>query len=417
MGIIRKKLVSIIVRLKDEQIYLNALDQILKNQTIKEIEIIAVDNKSIDGSKKHAKKLGWKVISIDDYSPGKALNLGISASKGSIIIILSSHCFPTNKNFLRNYLNLFNKNKNIAGIYGKQVPTKYSNNENARDLIYTFGDSERFHTKDFFFHNANSAIRKSAWAKIKFNEGISHIEDQDWAKKLIKLGFLIVYSPKSIVFHQHGINQHKKSISFRSDPLVNTLKKNNLFKSPAFGTIAYFEKNNFKTLFIIQDNCSQSLIKVLNLNKLDYSTSRNNIRRINHFKNQLSTKISLLMYLNQSLIKSEMYFGVFFDFVQIIGQKANSEDNLNMFRYMKSLEIDLITPITKDHGNYWVYDNHNNLKALNNSLELKTKKQLVYREDLFAGSIFKANFLRSKMQLSKSKKVLYNSSDKKIIYT
>ena len=77
MGIIRKKLVSIIVRLKDEQIYLNALDQILKNQTIKEIEIIAVDNKSIDGSKKHAKKLGWKVISIDDYSPGKALNLGI----------------------------------------------------------------------------------------------------------------------------------------------------------------------------------------------------------------------------------------------------------------------------------------------------------------------------------------------------
>ncbi len=85
------------------------LDQILKNQTIKEIEIIAVDNKSIDGSKKHAKKLGWKVISIDDYSPGKALNLGISASKGSIIIILSSHCFPTNKNFLRNYLNLFNQ--------------------------------------------------------------------------------------------------------------------------------------------------------------------------------------------------------------------------------------------------------------------------------------------------------------------
>ena len=37
--------------------------------------------------------------------------------------------------------------------------------------------------KDYFFHNANSAIKK-IWLKNKFDNKISNIEDRDWGKKL-----------------------------------------------------------------------------------------------------------------------------------------------------------------------------------------------------------------------------------------
>ena len=47
--------------------------------------------------------------------------------------------------------------KNVVGVYGRQIPLKFSDLNDKRDLLITFGLDRRLQIKDYF-HNANSAI-------------------------------------------------------------------------------------------------------------------------------------------------------------------------------------------------------------------------------------------------------------------
>ena len=57
------------------------------------------------------------------------------------------------------------KIKNIAGCYGKQEPLDISNPNDVRDLYYLFGKDRKVQSKDPFFHNANSIIKKKTTGK------------------------------------------------------------------------------------------------------------------------------------------------------------------------------------------------------------------------------------------------------------
>ena len=64
--------------------------------------------------------------------------------------------------------------------------------------------------KDYFFHNANSAIRSSILKKYPFNEKVTNIEDRLWAKQILdsNQGLKIIYEPSGAVFHHHGLHQN-----------------------------------------------------------------------------------------------------------------------------------------------------------------------------------------------------------------
>ena len=96
-------------------------------------------------------------------------------------------------------------------MYGRQEPLSFTSDADKRDLDIVFGSDKIVQTKGSFFHNANSAIRKSIWKKINFDNKISNIEDRIWAEKIIKKGFKIIYEPDSSVYHYHGIHQDGNS--------------------------------------------------------------------------------------------------------------------------------------------------------------------------------------------------------------
>jgi len=110
----------------------------------------------------------------------------------------------------------------VAAVYGKQVPLAYSAPSDVRDLIITFGQEKRIQTKDTFFHNANSMIRKKCWESIPFDESLTNIEDRLWAKMNIQNGWKIIYEPEAEVFHHHGIHQTQDINRARST--LNVLK-------------------------------------------------------------------------------------------------------------------------------------------------------------------------------------------------
>ena len=215
--------VSLVVRTKNESDWIgHCLHQIFA-QTDVDIEVIIVDNNSTDQTISIAQKFPIKkIVQIEEYSPGRALNMGFQESTADFVGIISAHCIPKNYHWLKNLLANFSL-ADVAAVYGKQLPLAYSSPSDVRDLIITFGQEKRIQTKDTFFHNANSMIRKKCWESVPFDESITNIEDRLWAKVNIESGWKIVYEPEAEVFHHHGIHQTQDINRARST--LNVLKR------------------------------------------------------------------------------------------------------------------------------------------------------------------------------------------------
>jgi glycosyltransferase involved in cell wall biosynthesis len=213
---------SIIIRTKNEERWITScLDSVFK-QDYSNYEVILVDNNSTDKTVEKANQYDITLVNVDEYLPGKALNIGIRASNGEFLVCLSGHCIPVNNMWLSRLIaNL--DDPTIAGVYGRQQPMSFSQPFDKRDLLITFGLDKIVQTKDTFFHNANSALRRSVWDEIPFDEKITNIEDRIWAHEIIKRGYKIIYEPDASVYHYHGIHQNMDPA--RCEKIVEILER------------------------------------------------------------------------------------------------------------------------------------------------------------------------------------------------
>ncbi|MBI5140263.1 MAG: glycosyltransferase family 2 protein [Candidatus Vogelbacteria bacterium] len=204
----KKKKVSIIIRSYNEEKWISPCLQAVFNQRYNDFEVILVDNLSKDQTVKRARHWPVKIISVNEFLPGRAINAGIKKSSGDYIVCLSAHCIPVNDRWLGNLLLNFDDNK-VAGVYGRQEPLAFTSDTDKRDLITVFGLDKKIQLKDSFFHNANSMIRRDIWKKIPFDEKITNIEDRLWAREILRAGYKIIYEPEASVYHYHGIHQNQ----------------------------------------------------------------------------------------------------------------------------------------------------------------------------------------------------------------
>lgn len=200
------KKISIIIRAKNEERWITSCLKAVFSQTVKDIEVLVVDNNSTDNTIDKAKKFNVKIFNIDTYTPGGALNFGIHNSSGEFIVSLSAHCIPKDNQWLANLLKNFER-QDVAGVYGRQCPMHFTSDIDKRDLYLVFGMDKRVQEKDSFFHNANSMIRRSVWKENPYDEKVKNIEDRVWGQEIINKGYKIVYEPEAVVFHHHGIHQ------------------------------------------------------------------------------------------------------------------------------------------------------------------------------------------------------------------
>ncbi|MDC0964699.1 glycosyltransferase [Candidatus Pseudothioglobus singularis] len=200
--------ISIIVRTKNEESWIGHCLEMIYEQDFKSFEVILVDNASSDNTIQIAKRFPVDLIlNIDKFLPGKALNKGILASSGNYIVCISAHCIPKNIDWLSTLYKNFESDEQLAGVYGRQLPLSYTSDVDKRDLLIVFGRDRRTQMKDYFFHNANSMLRRDIWEKFPFDEVVTNIEDRVWGKAVVSAGYHIVYDPDAAVYHYHGLHQ------------------------------------------------------------------------------------------------------------------------------------------------------------------------------------------------------------------
>ena len=75
-------------------------------------------------------------------------------------------------------------------------------------MLLVFGLDRIIQTRDSFFHNANSIIRRKLWEEFPFDSSITNIEDRIWAQEMLNRGYKLLYEPDASVYHYHGIHQN-----------------------------------------------------------------------------------------------------------------------------------------------------------------------------------------------------------------
>lgn len=213
---------SIIIRTYNEEKHIGNLLEALKSQKYTDYEVIVVDSGSTDKTLEIVKKYPVKILNIEtrDFTFGYALNVGCKEAKGKYLVMVSAHVLPKNNHWLGNLVAPF-KDEKVAMVYGRHLPvtqTKFSEKQDFKRLFLS--DPVNSNVPLEYANNANSAIRKSLWEKRQFDEYLFGLEDIDWARHFLKLGYVVRYEPAAAIHHIHEEAWHQVFNRYRREAIA-----------------------------------------------------------------------------------------------------------------------------------------------------------------------------------------------------
>ena len=210
--------ISVIIRSRNEDRWIgHAIQSVL--DFIYKPEIIIVDNNSIDetenivrhftqdpllNDKKNKQYTKIKIIKIDNYTPGKALNMGVKKCSNPHLMIISAHCVLKKLNLkkhiqdLKKYVCVFGNNIPIWN--GKKITKRYiwSHFTNKR-VVNMYSEME----KRFFIHNSIAMYDRKFLSINHFDEHLPRKEDRYWANDVVKKGKSFLYDPDMEADHHY----------------------------------------------------------------------------------------------------------------------------------------------------------------------------------------------------------------------
>lgn len=196
---------SIVIRAYNEEKHIGRLLEGLRQQTLKDVEIILVDSGSTDQTVSIAESFGARIVHIPsaEFTFGRSLNFGLRQATRELVVIASAHVYPVYPDWLETLLRPFEDEK-MALTYGKQrgpVTAKYSEQQ-----IYHqwYPDAGNPNQTTAFCNNANAAIRKSLWEQNQYDETLTGLEDLAWAKWAQEHDYEITYVAEAEIIHVHN---------------------------------------------------------------------------------------------------------------------------------------------------------------------------------------------------------------------
>lgn len=188
------------------------LEQVVKAGLIEKAEIIIVDDcstdKSINYLKRAKEKYGVRlVVNKKNRGFGYSCNRGVRAAEGEVVVLLNNDVYPE-KDFLRLLLPYFKDGRVFAvgcrEKNGKErgravgkfergfLVHKRAKNQNKNDTLWVAGGSGAFRKRIFEKLGGFDEIYKPFYW-----------EDIDLSYRALKLGYKVLFEPRSIVYHRH----------------------------------------------------------------------------------------------------------------------------------------------------------------------------------------------------------------------
>jgi glycosyltransferase involved in cell wall biosynthesis len=256
--------------LNEEKSLEQTLIALERQQTSFEYEVVVIDNESDDDSVEIAWSKGCQVFTLprSEFTYGRALNFGISKCAGEIIVILSAHVVLLNELFLQKIPSCF-EDVYVAGlrfVLGTS-PEKVCSSIAAGPQKLTYEETADFAAKNWinFIVNHCSAIKRSCWEVLPFDEKIIDGEDKLWSLNMLKRNYTILYNVPCYYVYTKEIQREKKiaaEIRALYAKSLITNKSEKIFSAPYIRSIfrkAVTELRHAKTQLLIHHNVYKGL--------------------------------------------------------------------------------------------------------------------------------------------------------------
>jgi rhamnosyltransferase len=196
--------VSIVIRAKDEGESLPKVLDAVEGQAPGDREVLLVDSGSTDDTLAVGRDRGCRVVELapGEFSYGRALNRGLAAARGEIVVFLSAHAEPVSSDWLGE-LTAPLSDPRVGAVFGRQVPRSDATPFDRWSLLACYGEEPLRFAKDPPFSNANAAVRRDLALRLPFDENVPYAEDRIWARSVCEEGHLVAYAPGAAVLHSH----------------------------------------------------------------------------------------------------------------------------------------------------------------------------------------------------------------------
>jgi lipopolysaccharide/colanic/teichoic acid biosynthesis glycosyltransferase len=177
-------------------------------QIDQDYEVVVVDDGSTDDSARIAEECGVIVVHQSNRGPAAARNIGAHSARGTILAFTDADCAPCST-WLRD-LTLPLQNPEVVGVKGVYRTKQTSLVARFVQLEYEYKYKKMQNQSSIDFIDTNSAAyrREVFLQNGGFDESfpVPSVEDQEFSFRLARKGYLMVFEPKAMVYHQHDRN-------------------------------------------------------------------------------------------------------------------------------------------------------------------------------------------------------------------
>jgi rhamnosyltransferase len=186
--------------------------EVLQKQDVQaEVEYVAVDSESTDGTCEFLKAAGFRVYSIKkkDFSYGPTREYAFQCSTGDVLVTQSQDVLPVDQTYLQVMIDPIVKGQADV-VQGLTLVPREDNRLFLWDrmgVTYFTSEGHEFMRKhgNIGLSCTSMAISRQAWQATGF-AGTSYCTDKFIQRKLAEKGFRMIATPGVVAYHGHSYN-------------------------------------------------------------------------------------------------------------------------------------------------------------------------------------------------------------------
>lgn len=194
--------ISVVVRSRDEAHGIGrTLELIAEQEYDGAVETIVVDSGSTDDTVAIARRRGARVIEIpgESFNYGGSLNTGCQAASGELLVALSAHAYPRERDWLSRAAAHF-ADARVACASGQ--PRGPDGSPLSTPIVQDAGLARR--RPVWGYSNAAGMFRADLFSRHAFRADLPATEDKEWALHWLDRGYVCVLDPGLVVDHDHS---------------------------------------------------------------------------------------------------------------------------------------------------------------------------------------------------------------------